>query len=81
MKTILAAMIVLAAGSCTNLRQAQQINMVRVQVIKVDTVMRHPDPLKQLTWKDQDDMEYISYVSIHNLTYIVGSSMYLMRKR
>lgn len=81
MKTILIAMIVLAAAGCANLRETQQVDMVKVHVIKVDTVLRHPDPLKQLTWKDQDNIEYISYVSIHNLTYVVGSTMYVMRKR
>ncbi len=81
MKIILAASGLLALFGCANLRQTQQVDMVRAELIKIDTIFRYPDKIKQLTWKDQDEIEYISYVSINKSTPIVGSSVYVMRKR
>ena len=81
MKIILAASGLLAVLGCANLRQTQQVDMVRAELIKIDTIFRHPDKVKQLTWKDQDNIEYISYVSIYNATYEVGTSVFVMRKR
>jgi hypothetical protein len=71
----------MALFGCANLRQTQQVDMVVVRVVKIDTIARHPGKVKQLTWRDQDDIQYISYISIKNTTYEVGTSMYVMRKR
>jgi hypothetical protein len=81
MKTILVAMSLLTAVGCANLRQAQQVDIVEAKVVKIDTVTRRPDPLKLITWKDQDDIEYISYTELYDRTFQVGSVMYVMRKR
>ena len=81
MKTILILLALVAAVGCANLREVQQVDMVEAKVVRIDTVFRHPDPLKQLTWKDRDDIQYVSFVSIYNELYKVGSSMYVMRKR
>ena len=81
MRTILIPVAMVAAIGCVNLREAQQVDMVQARVMRIDTVYRHPAPLKQLTWKDNHEIEYISYVSLRNNTFTVGSSMYVMRKR
>ena len=81
MKTILLPLALIAAAGCANLKETQQVDMVQAKVIKIDTVYRYPEHLKQLTWKDNDDIRYISYVSIYNEMYAIGSSMYVMRKR
>lgn len=81
MKTILLPFALIAAVGCANLKETQQVDMVQAKVIKIDTVYRYPEHLKQLTWKDNDDIRYISYVSIYNEMYAIGSSMYVMRKR
>jgi hypothetical protein len=82
MKTTLVALALLAAIGCTNsFREIQQVDMVRVQVVKIDTIFRHPEKVKQLTWKDTDDIQYITFVSIYNELHPVGSSMYVMRRR
>ena len=81
MKTILLPLVLIAAAGCTSLRETQQVDMVTAKVIRIDTVFRYPDRLKQLTWKDNDDIQYVSYVSMYNEMYSVGSSMYVMRKR
>lgn len=82
MKTSLVALAMLAAIGCTNsFREIQQADMVKAQVVKIDTIWRHPERVKQLTWKDSDDIRYITYVSIYNEMYSLGSSMYVMRRR
>ena len=81
MKTILLPFALIAAVGCANLKETQQVDMVQAKVIKIDTVYTYPEHLKQLTWKDNDDIRYISYVSIYNEMYAIGSSMYVMRKR
>ena len=82
MKTILVALALLAAIGCTNsYREIQQVDMVKAELVKIDTIWRHPERVKQLTWKDNDDIRYISYVSIYNEVYAIGSSMYVMRRR
>jgi len=81
MKTTLLLFAVIAAVGCTNLKQVQQVDMVQAKVIRIDTVFRYPEHVKQLTWKDADDIQYISFVSIYNELYGIGSSMYVMRRR
>lgn len=82
MKTTLVAIALLAVIGCTNsFREIQQVDMVKAELVKIDTIFRHPEKVKQLTWKDSDDIQYISYVSIYNEVYGIGSSMYVMRKR
>jgi len=82
MKTILVVLSLWATIGCvSSYREIQQADMVKVQVIKIDTIFRHPEKVKQLTWKDSDDIQYITYVSIYNELYSIGSSMYAMRKR
>ena len=82
MKTTLVAVALLALIGCTNsFREIQQADMVKAQVVKIDTIWRYPERVKQLTWKDTDEIKYITYVSIYNELYAIGSSMYVMRKR
>ena len=57
MKTTLVALALLAAIGCTNsFREIQQADMVKAQVVKIDTIWRHPERVQQLTWKDSDDI-------------------------
>jgi hypothetical protein len=81
MKTTLLLLAVVAAVGCTNLRQVQQVDMVYARVVKIDTIFRYPKHIKQLTWQDTDDIQYISFVPINNGNYEIGSSIYVMRKR
>lgn len=81
MKTFLLPLALIAAAGCANLRETQQVDMVTARVVRIDTVFRYPDHMKQLTWKDNDDIQYVSYVSMFNEVYSIGSSMYVMRRR
>jgi len=81
MKTTLIAMSLLAIIGCASNRETQQIDMVVAQVISIDTIFRFQEMIKQVTWKDQDDIKYITYVPLYNRTYALGSSMYVMRRK
>ena len=81
MKIILVALALWAMIGCNSYRELQQIDMVQVHVVRIDTVWRHPDRMKQLTWKDSDNIEYISFVSLSNNVYPMGTNMFVMRKR
>ena len=82
MKTTLVALALWATIGCTSAyREIQEVDMVMAELVRIDTVFRHPEQKKQLTWKDSDDIQYISYVSLHNDQYSLGTSIYVMRKR
>ena len=81
MKTTLAALALWATIGCTSYRELQQIDMVHVHVVRIDTVWRHPDRVKLVTWKGSDDVEYVSYVSLSNEAYPIGTNMVVMKKR
>jgi hypothetical protein len=82
MKTTLVAIALLAIIGCTSsFRELQQVDMVKIHVVKIDTIWRHPERVKQLTWVDSDYIQYVTFVSIHNELFPIGSSMFVMRKR
>jgi hypothetical protein len=80
MKIILAALGVTAIIGCGSSKEIQ-VDMVRAKVIKTDTVYRYPEYVKQVTWKDEDNMQYVSFIPIYDRTCIVGMSMYLLRRK
>ncbi len=80
MKTILMLLSIWAITGCANFKEIQ-VDMVQAKLVKLDTVYRYPDLLKQLTWKDQDNLEYVSFVSIYDQSFSVGSSMMVLRRK
>ena len=82
MKTTLAALAFLAFTmiACSPAREIN-VEVVDAQLIKVDTIFRSSDnPKQQLTWRDSDNIEYISIVSM-NRTYQLGTVMNMLRPR
>jgi hypothetical protein len=79
MKTILIALLITAITGCYTSKEIE-VEMVQAELIKIDTVSRQPDDKKMLTWRDQDDIDYISYASMHE-TYALGLKMMVMRRR
>lgn len=79
MKTILAALSFVAVTGCASTKEIQ-VEMVQAELIKIDTVFRQPYGKKQLTWRDKDNIEYKSFVSMDQ-TYPLGISMIVMRTR
>ena len=78
MKTILAVLLIAITGCYTS--KEIEVEMVQAELVKIDTVTRHPDTQKMLTWRDQDDIDYISYASMHE-NYSLGLRMLVMRRR
>ena len=82
MKTTLAALTFLAftTVACSPAREIN-VEVVNAQLIKVDTIFRSSDnPKQQLTWRDSDNIEYISIVSM-NRAYQLGTIMNMLRPR
>ena len=81
MKTFLLPAALVSAVGCAQLKEVQQVDMVEAKVVRIDTVYRYPEHLKQLTWQDRDEIQYVSFVSIYNEIYKIGSSVYVMRRK
>ena len=81
MKTILVAMGFAAACAIgCGVEKDIQVEMVRAELIKIDTVFRSPNTKQLLTWKDGDNVHYVSYESMDRY-FIVGTSMLIMKQR
>lgn len=57
-----------------------QVEFVKAELIRIDTIGRYPKERKQLTWQDQDKIRYTSYMSIDK-PISVGLQMLVMRRR
>ena len=80
MKTILVSAALVALCSCAA-RKEVQVQMVNARLIKVDTVYRfNTDPQKQLTWRDENEIEYITYAAL-GTPYTLGSKMMVLVRR
>jgi uncharacterized protein YcfL len=82
MKTLLIlALAAIVLAGCYSRREIQ-VEMVSAQLIKIDTIYRYAgDQTKQqLTWRDNENMEYISYAPLQN-SYFVGTRMAVLRTR
>ena len=79
MKTILVAIAFIAMAAC-RVEKDIQVEMVKVELIKIDTISRYTTEIKQLTWVDNDNIRYISFASLQQ-PYIVGTSSMVMKHR
>jgi hypothetical protein len=79
MKTILVAIGIVAVTGCTSPKQIQ-VELVNAELIKIDTIFRQTNDLKQLTWKDKDQIQYVSFAAM-NEVYPIGTRMLVMRTR
>ena len=83
MKTILAGVLAIALAGCFTHKELEA-EMVRAEIIRIDTIQRYtqniPTRQKQLTWRDSDNIEYVTYVPMYAY-YIVGSSMTMLKPR
>ena len=80
MKTILLLLIVTLLYSCVGQKELQA-DLVDVKLVKIETVQRHPDVMKKLlTWKDINDVRYVTYAPLTN-NYTIGSTMRVIIRR
>jgi len=80
MKTILVAIAFVVAVGCSSVPPLQ-VEMVKAELVKIDTIFRQEYEKKQLTWRDlNNNIEYVSFVSMHE-TYPLGTTIFVMRTR
>jgi uncharacterized protein YxeA len=83
MKTTLMAIAfagAVAAIGCTSTKDIQ-VEMVNAELVKIDTVYRQSSQeQQQLTWRDRNNVEYTSYVSMTQ-RYPIGMTMVVLRQR
>ena len=79
MKTIIVAMIIIAVLGCSTGKDIQ-VEFIRTKLIKIDTVQRFTQYEKLLTWEDENNIRYISYVPMKNRVTL-GIEMLVMRRR
>jgi hypothetical protein len=76
---LMAAVISAFIIGCTEQKEIQ-MNIADVQLIKIDTVRRFDGMEKLLTWRSDDQVEYVTYVPIE-MYYPLGARMKAMIKR
>lgn len=65
-------------------RREIQVEMVSAELIKIDTIYRFAgdaeSPKQQLTWRDDQNTEYVSFVPMKT-SYLLGTRMAVLRSR
>lgn len=82
MKTILFLALLVSGtlGGCYSGKEIQ-VEMINAEVVRIDTIYRYAnDQMTQLVWKDEENIEYISYAPIGSNFY-VGTRMTILRRR
>jgi len=82
MKTMLAGCALAVVFLCGCYSQKElQVEMIRAELIRIDTVHRATSiEQQQLTWRDEWNMEYVSFVPMQE-KYLVGTRMTMLRNR
>ncbi|MGN6166299.1 MAG: hypothetical protein ACTHOF_17340 [Flavisolibacter sp.] len=80
MKAMILLLGVTLAYSCTTQKEIQS-DMVDVQLVKIETVQRYPDvEQKLLTWRDRNNIDYITFEPISS-EYKVGTFMKVLVRK
>lgn len=81
MKTIIFLLVIMALAGCFSRREIQ-VEMVSAQLVRIDTIYRYAgyESKQQLTWRDNENTEYVSYAPMQ-ASYIVGSRVAVLRSR
>ena len=67
-------------NSCSGPHEVQA-EMVSAQLVKIDTAFRYEtNPRQMLTWRDNNDVEYVTYAPLAN-SFLLGSRMVVLVKR
>jgi hypothetical protein len=79
MKTIIIAMSIAGACGC-RVEKDIQVEFVKTELIRIDTIRRYPKDVKLLTWQDDRNIRYTSYITLER-HLPVGTQMLVMRRR
>ena len=75
----IAAIVCVFAYGCMPERNVQ-VQLVDVQLVKIDTIYRQGEGQKVLTWQASDRMEYLSYEDL-KMYLPIGTRMRMMVRR
>jgi hypothetical protein len=75
---LFAVLSVLTVGC--SMGKEMEVQFGQAQLIKIDTLYRYPDRIKQLTWKDENNIQYTSIANMQEV-YKVGLRMRVLRQR
>jgi hypothetical protein len=79
MKTVLCMLTLAALAGCYSHKEVQ-VKMVNTELIRIDTVYRHNDQVQQLIWRSNENIEYVSFVSLGK-KYFIGTQMTMLKPR
>ena len=81
MKAILLLIVPVLLYSCAGEKEVQ-VEIVNVELVKIDTIYRGSSVKEQLlTWKAENNVQYVSYQPINSGSFNIGSRMKMMVKR
>jgi hypothetical protein len=82
MKTILILLVIAALTGCYSSRRDLQVEIVSAELIRIDTIHRYSpaEYRQQLTWRDEQNMEYVSFAPMEAV-YAVGTRMPVLKTR
>ena len=79
MKALFGFLTLVALASCYTNKEIQ-VEMVNAELVKIDTIYRFTNDQQQLTWRDEFNVEYVSFAAMGR-TYAVGTRMMVLRTR
>jgi hypothetical protein len=57
-----------------------ELQTINVQLVKIDTIYRHPGNEQLLTWESDNNMKFVSYEPL-NRSFTLGSRFTVMVRR
>jgi hypothetical protein len=79
MKFVLLLLVLASAGGCA-LQREVEVEVGHAELIRIDTLYRYPEHIKQLTWRDEKNTRYISIATMGEV-YKVGTKMRMLHQR
>jgi hypothetical protein len=79
MKAIFTLALAASLCGCYTNREVE-VQTINVQLIRIDTIYRHPGLEQVLTWQTDDNVKYVSYENMQK-TFTLGSRFTVMIRR
>lgn len=62
------------------MHKEMEVEFTHAELVRIDTLYRYPGQIKQLTWKDDKNTEYISVANMKDV-FLIGLKMRVLRRR
>jgi hypothetical protein len=80
MKSFFTLLTIIGFLSACGFQRDVQVQMVAAELVKIDTVYRSSHPERILTWKDDNNITYVSYTNLFS-NYNIGTRMAMLVRR